>query len=529
MEMNEEVYDEILKSLPSYKIYEEYGSKVSGESYGINCNIFNSVKKEYKNKCINLCNKVVRNLENFPEKGKSGNYKDYCTHYIYWIYKEIRGMFKKGVNDNDIADVISKFIELQSTIIETYRIYNCSYKFVHKNLNELNQKKEEKYLYEYFTNYDIIKSRDICTSVDINNYKKYLSSIRDLYNKKKRECCEKKISTCPEYFLHCGDEVNPNNLLSVLDSTNNEGCSGLKSIAPKIFEKNSDSTPFNQEFMKSIYFTGCPVLKSDGSSSNNGSMSCNLFRANVNPRSIVTENGKTAQQDIPGGSSLQVQVTTSKTYLADIPSEKNKKQEVAISQGEKNKRKSEKIINNEFRWNFGKGTLRCPPNKPEEDEYGMCDYMEELVEDNFYAKTEDSKDYQFKRGPSWKHEYLESVTRNKRHENLGKSSSLNLKDYGRLQDIVHKRAETFYASNSSGKVIPEKYTEYNILQNTFVRISIVSTSFTPFGSYVGKNKKRKKRYRINLAQLNTQRIPRRFIKRTYRNSDRRRFSVVNIE
>ncbi|SBS95664.1 PIR Superfamily Protein [Plasmodium malariae] len=485
--MNEEVYDEILKSLPSYKIYEEYGSKVSGESYGINCNIFNSVKKEYKNKCINLCNKVVRNLENFPEKGKSGNYKDYCTHYIYWIYKEIREMFKKGVNDNDIADVISKFIELQSTIIETYRIYNCSYKFVHKNLNELNQKKEEKYLYEYFTNYDIIKSRDICTS------------------------------------------VNPNNLLSVLDSTNNEGCSGLKSIAPKIFEKNSDSTPFNQEFMKSIYFTGCPVLKSDGSSSNNGSMSCNLFRANVNPRSIVTENGKTAQQDIPGGSSLQVQVTTSKTYLADIPSEKNKKQEVAISQGEKNKRKSEKIINNEFRWNFGKGTLRCPPNKPEEDEYGMCDYMEELVEDNFYAKTEDSKDYQFKRGPSWKHEYLESVTRNKRHENLGKSSSLNLKDYGRLQDIVHKRAETFYASNSSGKVIPEKYTEYNILQNTFVRISIVSTSFTPFGSYVGKNKKRKKRYRINLAQLNTQRIPRRFIKRTYRNSDRRRFSVVNIE
>ncbi|SBS98387.1 PIR Superfamily Protein [Plasmodium malariae] len=531
--MDEEVYDEILKRLPSYKIYEEYGSKVIGESYGINCNIFNSVKKEYKNKCINLCNKVVRNLENLPEKVKSGNYKDYCRHYIYWIYKEIREMFKNDVNDSYITDIITKFIELQSTLTETYRIYNCSYKFVNKNLSEMNKKKEEKYLYEYFTNYDIIKSRDICTSVDINNYKKYLSSIRDLYNKKKRECCEKKISTCPEYFLHCGDEVNPNNLLSVLESPNDNSCNGLEDFKEtKTSKEKLESSDFDQDFLDQILFTNCPITNESKE------LPCRFVRAS----SFIRKN------------MIAIESSGQQRNSDKSPSE-GQNSEISIdSEVEKEHEKIRKIVGlsteavnypslpktasyMDIRWKLDKdGKLHCPAENPEKDTSVLCMYVEELVKRGILIKDEKSGIYRLKKGKTWATQPLNIDIRREKGKYSIQSYS------GRLQVLKPDQIMVADARSSIGQEHYGNDKAYNILQNIFFRVGTAISlvmglilvfflyfRFTPFGSCVDKNRKRKKRHKTNFVELNTKRLSRRFIKRTYRNSGRRRFSVVNIE
>ncbi|SBS95248.1 PIR Superfamily Protein [Plasmodium malariae] len=535
--MDKEVYNEILAAIPSNKIYEEFKSEVDEENNEISCDIFNSIKSKYKDKCVKLCKNVARNFKYLYERGKPENYDYRCSHYKFWVYKEIEKMFEKNSAGDDVKDVITQFLNLQTSLTGTYGLYNCNYIFLKKNLEELDNKNKEKYLYEYFANYDSIKSKDICIKVDVKKYKKYINFISSLYENKKKICCWNEKSVCPHYFLKCGEEFNPSKLLSVLESHNGDSCNRLESFKETIsINKKLDSNILERDFLDSILLTDCPI-KNDGTT-----LQCGFIRASSvrsSSGNTVENNGQrtNAVSSSSGNRMIKADADSSK-----VLGEKIIKQFATSFSEEKHKMSSVENPRNEFKWNFAKGTLNCPPNRPKYDKYGMCEYMEELVEEGFFEKTEDSKDYKFKRGSSWKHEYLASVTRNKRHENLGKSNSLNLKDYGPLKAIVHKRADNFYASNSSGKTIPEKDTAYNILQNIFVRISFVGTlimgiilvfflyfKFTAFGSYVGKIKKRKKRYRINLAQLNTQRVPRRFIKRTYRNSDRRRFSVVNIE
>ncbi|SBT86779.1 PIR protein [Plasmodium malariae] len=535
--MDEEVYNEILAAIPSNKIYEEFKSEVDEENNEISCDIFNSIKSKYKDKCVKLCKNVARNFKYLYERGKPENYDYRCSHYKFWVYKEIEKMFEKNSAGDDVKDVITQFLNLQTSLTGTYGLYNCNYIFLKKNLEELDNKNKEKYLYEYFTNYDSIKSKDICIKVDVKKYKKYINFISSLYKNKKENCCWNEKSVCPHYFLKCGEEFNPSKLLSVLESDNGDSCNRLESFKETIsIKKKLDSNILERAFLNSILLTDCPI------NNNSTILRCGFIRASSVRSSSGNAVENNEQRTNAVSSSSGIRMIKANADSSKVLSERIIKQFATSVSEEKHKMSSVENPGNEFRWNFAKGTLNCPPKRPEEDKYGMCEYIEELVEDGFFEKTEDSKGYKYKRGPLWNHKYLVNVARNKRQEKLRKSTPLKLNYSGRLQAIIHNKGEVSYASKSKGKAVPEKDIEYNVLRNTFSRISIVGAlvlgiifvfflyfKFTPFGSYVGKIKKRKKRYRTNLAQLNRQRIPRRFIKRTYRNSDRRRFSVVNIE
>ncbi|SBT00445.1 PIR Superfamily Protein, partial [Plasmodium malariae] len=155
--MEEKDYEEILKKLPSNEIYKEFKSEINKEDNKINCDIFNSVKREYKDNCVKLCKNVVKNFKSLYEKSKLENYNDICEHYKYWIYEQIGKLFESKHPNEDVNTVITAFLNLQFSLTTTYGIYNCKYHFVDKNLNELNEKKEEKYLHDYFANYKSIK------------------------------------------------------------------------------------------------------------------------------------------------------------------------------------------------------------------------------------------------------------------------------------------------------------------------------------------------------------------------------------
>ncbi|SBS94661.1 PIR Superfamily Protein [Plasmodium malariae] len=519
-------YEEILKHLPSNKIYKEFKSEISEVDNNFNCDKFESVKTEYKVNCINLCKKVARNLKKIPEEDKLWSYNHRCLHYIYWVYEEIWKLFEKSSPEEDVKAVVNEFRNLQTSLTEDYWILNCNYDFDDEALNGLNNKKDEKYLYDYFVNHEFIKSKNFCNSVENDKYKKYLNGIKGLYNQKKKNCCDKKVSKCPNYFLNCADEFDPNKLLNELDSMEKGGCNGLKDITSETTKNEPDSMEFDQDFMNSFYFTGCRILSNERSSTNNGGMPCNLFRANVNVSRSITADGGNTQQDISDSSSREVQMIISSEYSEIFQPQKSRNQFRVSDPVKKNNMLSEENTDNNVRWNFGKGTLTCQSNASENDDYGLCAYMEELVEEGFFIREKDTGGYKFKKGKNWNPKYLVNIAKTKRRS---KSFSSRIRDLGHSHVIKLTNAMQPDILNPNRQMNSGSYEEYNILSNTFVRISTIVALFTPFGSCLGKVKKRKKRFRTNFDLLNTERLPRRFIKRTYRHSYRRRFSVINVE
>ncbi|KAI4833629.1 PIR protein [Plasmodium brasilianum] len=523
--MEEEVYNDILKQLPSYTLYNKFNSEIKEVKYNNACNIPDSVTSEYKDNCINLCKKVARNLENLPKKDKSWSYENRCLHYKYWLYEEIRKIFQDDAKPNDVEVVIKEFLRVQPLLTTDYEILNCDYKFSQNNLQELETKIKEKYMFDYFTNYEHIKAKETCDNVKIDKYKKYLNYILELYNSKKKDCCVQKISKCPNYFLNCDNEFNPSELISILGSSYDGNCNGLKSFeGTKISEEKLESSDLEQDFLDTIHFTNCHVKNNDKE------LSCGFVRASALTRRNMIDVVNSGQEN--GERSYSEDRTSVSSIHSEHAALHEEVRKIAgISSEETNNlstlKKKEGV---DLRWNISKdGTLRCTSEILEKDTSGPCTYMEELVKEGIFIKLENSLGYRLKKGETWPPKALKIVIKKKNQSQMENYKSQKL-GYTEHALILKPKELRFYdIENPNAETYPEKDAETYVLQNTFVRVSIVVALFTIFGSYVGKIKNRKKRYRIYLADLNTQRSSKRYIKRTYRNTNRRRFSVVNIE
>ncbi|SBS98152.1 PIR Superfamily Protein [Plasmodium malariae] len=538
IKMEEEVYNDILKQLPSYALYNKFNSEIKEVKYNNACKIPDSVTSEYKDNCINLCKKVARNLENLPKKDKSWSYENRCSHYKYWLYEEIRKFFKDDAKPNDVEVVIKEFLRVQPLLTTDYEILNCDYKFSQKNLQELETKIEEKYMFDYFTNYEHIKAKETCVNVEIEKYKKYLNFILQLYNRKKGVCCVGKISKCPNYFLNCDNEFNPSELLSILGSSYDGNCNGLESFEEtKISEEKLESSDLEQDFLDTIHFTNCHIKNNDKE------LSCGFVRASALPRRNMIDVVNSGQENGERSySEERKSVSSINSEHAALHEEVRKI--VGISSKKKNNlstlKKNEEV---DLRWNISKdGTLRCTSEILENDTSGPCTYMEELVKEGIFIKLENSSGYQLKKGKTWPPEAIKIVIKKKNQIQMKKYKSQKLGYPEHALILNSKELRTYNRENQSGETLLGKDAGTYVLQNNFVRVSFVVTlvmgiimvlflyfKFTIFGSYVGKIKNRKKRYKTNLADLNTQRSSKRYIKRTYRNTNRRRFSVVNIE
>ncbi|SBT01368.1 PIR Superfamily Protein [Plasmodium malariae] len=523
--------DEIIEKLPSYILYEKFNSEDNEVDNEMYCNIFNTVKCKNKDDCVKLCKKIVRNFKLLLEFGKSKNYNDSCLHYKYWVYEEIEKIFEENTTNDDVNAVVSEFMKLQDILTNNYRIYNCKYKFTNEILKDLKEKNKEKYLYVYITNYNNIKSKDFCNKIEVTKYKEYLNFISEIYKTKKSMCCTSGLSICPNLFMSCTDNLDPSKIIQSLGA-DNDGCSALENIpATEENGKQLGSEVFEPEFLDSILFTDCRI---DNNSSN---LPCGFIRASsFKHRNVIrVENNE------------QPSTVTLSSPESQNP-QSNENSEIA-AQHEKIRMKvglTSETINNQslpkkdeqidLRWKLDEDTkIRCPPKKPSEVTLGLCKYVEELVKRDFLIKEEKSGIYRLKKDKTWPEQALNIVFKREIGNHLEEGNSQ------RIQVLKANKLEVSYSKNSIGQDHSGKDIEYNILQNTFVRISIVLAlvmgiisvfflyfKFTPFGSRVGKIKKRKKRYRTNFAELNMQRPLRRFIKRTYRHSSRRRFSLVNI-
>ncbi|SCN12431.1 PIR protein [Plasmodium malariae] len=499
-------YEKIFKDSKPYNIYKELEDKVKGVTDGQYCSEFEGIKSSQKNNYITLCKKVSKLLKYVFDQGNSGKRKEYCSHYIYWVYHEIWKLFKSDQKASDMG-IIDKFNKLQSTLFYNYNKHDCSYGYILKSYEEIDYKIEKKYLYDYFKNYNTIKSSKQCSNVGGSEYRAYLEAIKKLYHVEYNFCCWTGLTQCPDYILNCDNKFDPSKLLSALGPKGSERCEGLKSIKAIFKDEKSDSEEFEKEFMSAINYGACYSPKKGtlevGVDKKPVCILYSKFVSLPGNEPISRSNAKEATVSRPSADNANSisSADPGKDVQGDgkgnggEPSATDVKKEIPSS----------KLTRNSYKWSFKQGgKLDCQSRNKNEDSMRLCGYMDELVEGNFATQIEGTGAYKVQAGRSW------------------------------TEDDLKPARERVWKRRSANKS--------NILNNIFFRISTAVTlvmgiififylffKFTPFGSRLRRHRKRQQRYRLDFTDSSTHKRPRRFLKRTYRHSDRRRFNVVNIE
>ncbi|KAI4840216.1 hypothetical protein MKS88_001574 [Plasmodium brasilianum] len=391
----EKVYDEILQKLPSNELYEEFNSENNYVSNSI-CKEGDYIKCVDKGACFKLCKKVERNFKSLYEMGTSKKNDERCSHFKYWVYKEIKNLFKSNSKEVYIKDVTDIFINLRSTLRETYGIYNCNY-FIKNSLNELNDKIEQKYLYDYFTNYESIKTKEFCNNIKVHKYKQYLNNINDLYKTKKSTCCLNNMLVCPHYFLKCDNLYNPSMLLSELEKNGGRSCDVLKNKSEsEIIEKISDPKYTESDIMETFLFTNCHI-KNDGKI-----LSCGLVQASAMRDRNRDTNEIHEQSQNNSIDSSETQTTKSGSDSENVPETGMYKSKIVHSDVDGKDKLSDYYegVDKLIKWKFSKGKPICSGNPSNKDTVRLCKYMEQAHKVGL-AKKKDGGGYTVRSGVSW--------------------------------------------------------------------------------------------------------------------------------
>ncbi|GAW83937.1 variable surface protein [Plasmodium gonderi] len=214
----------------SFKIYQELDGIVVSTDNKIE-NKCTSNNNSFKHVNNDLLNKILRNAKKLNEIQKENIYREYCINYKYWIFREIWKLNKNNTTKSNFSDIISEFINLRDCTKKNHNnIYDCQYHFTVKNLDELKFFIEQKNLYDYFKSYDKVISNIPCDTDNNNEYINYLKSISETYNEHNfhERCCHFGASYCPNYFLSCDDKYNPRNIINALQSKDKEECNKIK-------------------------------------------------------------------------------------------------------------------------------------------------------------------------------------------------------------------------------------------------------------------------------------------------------------
>ncbi|SBS94260.1 PIR Superfamily Protein [Plasmodium malariae] len=481
-----------LNELPSYKIYEILDKNAQKTDFDVSCNELEKFNQEYDG-VKNICFKVLHNLKNLytiPDMGS--NNADRCSYFSYWAYDQMWKKYSTNWNYTSIKYIFDAFNGILNNIQKSLLPDKlCPFSF-NENFDVW---KNERYFYDYSKNYNSIKN--IITNIDkykCKNYKKYLGYISTLYDIYKDDCINHNY--CYDFF---NIDRDPHELLYILGNCEVE--KGAGSITNKGSPDNS-RVPVDPESSKDLV-----------------TLKLNKLVCPFNYEEI-DKNGKIIS-------------TGAKCYYIDQKSSRNSGQDGPVA-----------------------------PNKiPIFENIGVsdaiqrirrekCNDIEGKVKHGLLCSYQASTSTVGLNSSNFTIDHRAKETGQKLSEVESQTISKDIEEALNRVSIVHEITYPYTKTRERLKKIYEMTTniygtveEKSVIYDSYVfRIMLVGAfvmgiifvfllyfKFTPFGSRIGKIRKRKKIYRTKFAELNTKRSPRRFLKRTYRHSNRRRFSVVNIE
>ncbi|SCO93377.1 PIR protein [Plasmodium malariae] len=284
MEIITDLLHEHIEGPLSSNIYNKFNNNVNGSQYDEICKKCKDVKDDYPTGSYDLCKKIAKNAEDLSlQKNKEG-YIPHCLHYTYWVYYKIKQILELSPENNKSEHLVN-FLKVRSSIYDRYSLYKCLPEIEGNTIDGLNEKVDEKYLFDYFQYYDDIKTYNTCINVEFKEYEKYLNKIKELYinHKNTKECCDDSFwDNCDMYFK-CNKEFDPNTLLSSLKDKQNNNCDILKTLDKSSESSNSlNSQGSQRDFKDSIYFLRCTDNMGDSpedTSRKGGKINCYAFPA----------------------------------------------------------------------------------------------------------------------------------------------------------------------------------------------------------------------------------------------------------
>ncbi|CAI7724169.1 PIR protein [Plasmodium vivax] len=190
----------ILKTLPAFVIYDKFNNTGDTSKYNGSCETVEPNIPSFKN----LCAKFLYNIENLPNyRNDWVNHKIHSTYLYYWILDEINKISVANPNEINDSD-INRFVNIGNVW------YNDLYHgtFINEFNFDFEELKEQKYLYDYFKNFNAL-NEITCPHRKSRAYYKYVDFINKFYTKKiqEKQCCIWNFD-CKPYF-DCNKTYNP--------------------------------------------------------------------------------------------------------------------------------------------------------------------------------------------------------------------------------------------------------------------------------------------------------------------------------
>ncbi|SBT55826.1 PIR Superfamily Protein [Plasmodium ovale wallikeri] len=215
------VMNDVLGDTPSYKLYAEFDKEGTDSDSNKYCDNYFKEEKTYKDDCIKICKKILNNFKKLYTVDSTLKSSERCLHYKNWVYHEIWKMFITKSDYKHYKDIIDKFLKIQNekNKFNNDEKYVCHYYFIFKDFTELNAKKEEKDLGDYF-NYHKTIEQNVSNKKNEIKYKTYLTYINKLYERHIEDwnCCDTSSGVHPlcRHYFKCEEEYHPSYLMSIL-------------------------------------------------------------------------------------------------------------------------------------------------------------------------------------------------------------------------------------------------------------------------------------------------------------------------
>ncbi|SCA60398.1 VIR protein [Plasmodium vivax] len=242
-----EKLDDASKPLKLNKLYEEFFSKDTTSNFDGYCNDLKKYDGTHKG-AKELCIKLVRFVKKIAEwKNKPESVK-YCDYLQYWLYDEIKEIYKEHTKKFGEIPFSKELIEIANKVNKEVKPNDCTLK--HEKDVTLDELVKRKYAYIYYKKQTDIKNTiNSQSTYDCNKYFTYLTNIKLLYDKLKNDHCKPSFWLLPfhsDYFI-CGKTSDPKDLLSTTEKCKAKGStSGGGTFWGILFGGSSSGTGANR-------------------------------------------------------------------------------------------------------------------------------------------------------------------------------------------------------------------------------------------------------------------------------------------
>ncbi|KMZ95687.1 hypothetical protein PVMG_05831 [Plasmodium vivax Mauritania I] len=240
----------VLEILSLSDIYETFEKDENINTYDNECVSLGTEGEKVKKLC-KIFLKNIQNLPNFQNNPQGHNLQ--ASYLAYWVIHKLSEIFPNNSN-NRVRNKIFNFIDKGN---KKYFDLHKNYLFSNSDF-DYKRSREEKYLNEYFNNYNKIEE---CSADKYKTCEKYLTYIISIYEEHKKDCLGNEC----HYFSY-NPQYDPNDLLSTLKKKFRATGANEKVVLAENNRQSLDANNSQEKVNMIIKYMSCTEIKNkDGS------------------------------------------------------------------------------------------------------------------------------------------------------------------------------------------------------------------------------------------------------------------------